>query len=77
MSYAAKRVPQNMQGPLVIIGGAEERDGECEILNQFVQLAGGSRARIVVIAVASSSPEETGKLYVEIFKRLGDESHRR
>lgn len=32
-------------GRLVIIGGAEERDGKSEVLREFVRLAGGTRAR--------------------------------
>ena len=36
-------------GHLVIIGGGEDRKHDKEILSRFVDLAGGSDARIVVI----------------------------
>jgi cyanophycinase len=64
-------------GALVIIGGAEEKTGECEILRRFVELAGGGSARIVVIAVASEYPAEVAASYVDIFTRLGVESVRK
>ncbi|GAB4376672.1 MAG: cyanophycinase [Elainellaceae cyanobacterium] len=57
----------------MIIGGAEETEGECQILREFVRRAGGHRARIVVLPAASSIPEEVGEEYVEIFQRLGAE----
>lgn len=59
------------QGQLVIIGGAEDTDGECRILREFVRRAGGIRATIVVLTAASNFPEEVGDEYIEIFQRLG------
>ncbi|HKG12573.1 MAG TPA: cyanophycinase [Pyrinomonadaceae bacterium] len=58
-------------GRLVIIGGAEERDGEAEILREFVRLAGGARARVVIVSVASDAPAEVARLYESTFRRLG------
>lgn len=62
---------QQQQGQLIIIGGAEEMDGDCLILREFVRRAGGTRARIVVLTAASSIPNEVGWEYVEVFERLG------
>ncbi|MBW4517251.1 MAG: cyanophycinase [Timaviella obliquedivisa GSE-PSE-MK23-08B] len=56
---------------LVIIGGAEERSGDCQILREFVRRAGGRAAQIVVLTAATSEPEEAGKTYISVFKRLG------
>src|SRR5215213_8393048 len=58
------------KGPVVPIGGAEERSPNGVILRTFVDLAGKSDARIVVIPTASSEPD-TGQDYVEIFRRIG------
>jgi cyanophycinase len=58
-------------GPLIVIGGAEDRKGPCTILNEFVRLAGGARARIVVLPVASEYPQEVGAEYLECLQRLG------
>ncbi len=59
------------KGQLVIIGGAEDKEGDCTILREFVRRAGGVSARIVVMTVATSLPEEVGRTYTEVFGRLG------
>ncbi|WP_088889089.1 cyanophycinase [Leptolyngbya ohadii] len=61
------------RGPLVIVGGAEDRDGECLVLREFVRLAGGMKAYIAVMTAATSMPEEVGGDYIRIFERLGAE----
>jgi cyanophycinase len=61
----------NVPGPLVIIGGAEDRQGESVVLREFVRLAGGAGARVVVIAVASEQQATLTGIYAEVFKRLG------
>src|SRR5215218_10401748 len=64
------------QGPVMPIGGAEEKSqnqGQ-EVLERFFDLAGKKRARIVVVPTASEEPEEAGKTYVEAFTRLGAHS---
>src|SRR5947199_7331518 len=58
-------------GPLVVIGGSEDRTGQCTILKEFVRLAGGAKAHLLVMTVASRHPKEVGEVYVEAFKRLG------
>lgn len=62
------------RGPLVIIGGAEDRQGECLVLREFVRLAGGMNAHIAVMTAATSMPREVGDDYIRIFERIGAES---
>ena len=59
------------RGKLVAIGGAEDKEGECAILKEFVRLAKGERACVVVMTVASDVPKELGAEYRKVFKRLG------
>ncbi len=61
-------------GQLVIIGGAEDKEGDCTILREFVRRSGGLQARIVVMTVATGLPGEVGQMYLNIFERLGVES---
>ena len=63
-------------GPVMPIGGAEERDGDGsdEILMRFVELAGGKDADILVIPAASEEQEETAKRYVNTFNKHGVKS---
>ena len=47
------------RGPLLAIGGAEDKLGKRAVLSEFVALAGGPDARIAVIPTASSlGPEK-------------------
>jgi cyanophycinase len=59
-----------VQGTLVIIGGAEDKTGRCEILRKVVELAGGEEARLVIMTAATEKPEAVGEDYRRIFKKL-------
>jgi len=67
----AKRKVERRAGPLVVIGGAEDREEGSDILREFVRLAGGDRARLAIISVASDVPKELDGLYETAFRRLG------
>ncbi|MBW4513497.1 MAG: cyanophycinase [Scytonematopsis contorta HA4267-MV1] len=56
---------------LVIIGGAEDKEGDCQILREFVRRAGGTKARIVVMTAATELPREVGENYIRVFERFG------
>ena len=55
------------RGKLVIIGGAQVTS----IMKKFVELAGGPKAKIIIIPNAGSDPIENSLIQVEEFKRLG------
>jgi len=57
-------------GTLVAIGGAEDKLGRKPVLRRFVELAGGTGARIVVCATASALGDEITRLYESTFARL-------
>jgi cyanophycinase len=61
---------------LVIIGGAEDKEGDCQILREFVRRAGGTKARIVIMTAATELPREVGENYIKVFERLGAEQAR-
>src|SRR5438874_1989536 len=58
-------------GPVMVIGGAEDKLGERVILSRFVELAGGDPARIAVISTASSLGDAATDLYRHVFARAG------
>ena len=64
------------KGQLLIIGGAEDKEGDCIILREFVRRAGGVNARIIVMTVATELPREVGENYIRVFERLGAEDIR-
>ncbi len=58
------------RGYVIPIGGAEEKLEHPTILKKFVGLAGGKKARIVIIPTASRLID-TGPRYVKIFEDIG------
>jgi len=52
---------------LIPIGGNEKKSPESEIFREMVALAGGSKARIVVVPTASEEPEERARDYQVLF----------
>lgn len=62
---------QQVKGQLIIIGGAEDKEGDCKILREFVRNSGGIEAKIVIMTVATELPREVGDDYIRIFERLG------
>src|SRR3954469_24003260 len=59
------------RGKLILIGGAEDREGECRVLRRFVELSGKKSPHIAVMTVATEHPEEMGQTYAKVFRRLG------
>ena len=59
------------QGPVMPIGGAEETEPGGEILERFVDLAGGKKARIAIIPTASDDPQRSGDGYAQLFREMG------
>ena len=59
------------RGNLIIIGGAEDKTGECNILKEFVTLSGAAAARLTIITTATEKPIEAGNQYKSVFSRLG------
>lgn len=58
-------------GPLMIIGGAEDKLRRRTILEQFVAASGGADARIAVVPTASSLGPEVVQVYDALFRREG------
>jgi cyanophycinase len=60
-------------GPLIAIGGAEDKVRERAILRYFLEVAGGADSSVVVLATASEVPE-TGERYADLFYSLNADS---
>lgn len=59
------------RGQLLLIGGAERRTEDSEILRHFVKEAGGEQARILVCAAATREPQRALPQYKKVFEALG------
>ncbi|WP_291574039.1 cyanophycinase [Clostridium sp. UBA4548] len=60
-----------LEGNLIIIGGAEDKKGEKEILKEVCSKLDRENEKLVIATVATELPEEVGKEYTKIFKNLG------
>lgn len=58
-------------GPLVAIGGAEDKSRESEILRCVMDLAQKDNREVAVITTASSIPDEVYPQYEKVFTELG------
>ncbi|CAN5506849.1 cyanophycinase [soil metagenome] len=58
-------------GHLLVIGGAEDKYNERRILKKFLELAGGDKAEVLIVPVASDYPEFAAEIYVQAFRQLG------
>ena len=58
-------------GYLLVIGGAEDKYNERRILKKFLKLAGGKRAEVLIVPVASDYPEFAADVYTQAFRNLG------
>jgi cyanophycinase len=59
---------------LIPIGGNEKKSADSEIFREMVDLAGGPKARILVVPTASEVPGERARDYSELFSEFGPES---
>ncbi|MFP5336051.1 MAG: cyanophycinase [Actinomycetes bacterium] len=63
--------PPETPGPLLVIGGAEDKVGTSRVLRRFVRTAGGRRARIALVPTASSVEPEMVEVYTRVLTDLG------
>jgi cyanophycinase len=57
--------------PIMVIGGAEDKVNECDILTAFFESAGGKLSTIGILPCASQEPSVVGDRYYQIFRRMG------
>ncbi|XOQ48464.1 MAG: cyanophycinase [Eubacteriales bacterium] len=58
------------RGYLIIIGGAEDKNGDSVILKQAPEMLSDNDI-LTVLTTATENPEKVGENYHEVFKRLG------
>jgi len=71
MSEQQGGVTTSGPGALFAIGGAEDKLKKRTVLQEFVEAAGGSKARIVVIPTASALGHDVVDVYSALFAALG------
>lgn len=58
-------------GTLMIIGGAEDKRGECCILRRVVQLTKERQGPMIILTTATTQPRKVGREYRDLFCQLG------
>ena len=58
-------------GPVMVIGGAEDKLRDKVILSRFAKFADGEAGKVVVISTASSLGDQATAMYRELFTGLG------
>lgn len=66
----AKRSNASKPGPLIIIGGREDKEGEMKILKAVVSRL-PPNGKLVVATVASTIGDELWEIYRKVFRKLG------
>lgn len=67
----AAAVPLGGAGPVMVVGGGEDKLRNKVILSRFVKYAGGADGHVVVVSTASSLGEEAAAIYRRLFTDLG------
>lgn len=62
---------KKIQGNLIIIGGAEDKKHDKDILKEVCKKIDKEKEELLIATVASELPEELGEEYTNIFKNLG------
>lgn len=65
----SERSRRPRQGTLVIIGGGEDKEGDCDILNEVARMVDGGK--LVVATIASHEPEGYYSAYERVFTSFG------
>lgn len=60
----------NTKGYLIIIGGAEDKTDDCNILKRAVEYL-SDKDVLTILTTATQKPDEAGKEYKQVFGRLG------
>lgn len=61
----------NSSGNLIIIGGAEDKNGKKEILKKVCECIDKDKDQLLIATIATEYPEEVANKYTDVFSSLG------
>ena len=62
---------EKISGNLIIIGGAEDKEGDKEILKRVEKYIDSEKEKLVIATIATEYPEKSYKKYKKVFEGLG------
>ena len=62
---------EKISGNLIIIGGAEDKEGDKEILKRVAKYIDSEKEKLVIATIATQYPEKSYEKYKNVFTKLG------
>ena len=62
---------EKISGNLIIIGGAEDKEGDKEILKRVAKYIDSENGKLVIATIATQYPEKSYEKYKNVFTKLG------
>lgn len=62
---------ENISGNLIIIGGAEDKEGDREILKRLTDYLDKEKGTLLIATIATENPEKSYSKYNSVFGKLG------
>lgn len=62
---------EKVSGNLIIIGGAEDKKGDKDILRRVTKYIDPEKERLIIATIATQYPEQSYQNYKEVFTKLG------
>ena len=68
------KLSEKVSGNLIIIGGAEDKKGDKEILKRVAKYIDPKNEKLIIATIATQYPEKSYENYKNIFSNLGVEN---
>lgn len=62
---------EKISGNLIIIGGAEDKEGDKEILKRVAKYIDSEKEKLIIATIATEYPEKSYQNYKDVFSNLG------
>lgn len=62
---------EKVSGNLIIIGGAEDKEGDKEILKRVAKYIDSEKEKLIIATIATEYPEKSYEKYKNVFNKLG------
>ena len=62
---------EKVSGNLIIIGGAEDKKGDKEILKRVAKYIDPEKEKLIIATIATQYPEKSYQNYKNVFSKLG------
>ena len=68
---------EKVSGNLIIIGGAEDKEGDKEILKRVAKYIDPEKEKLIIATIATEYPEKSYQNYKNVFSKFADRFNKR